>query len=122
MLAFALALAAAGLFLIFFDQPLFGALCLLAALAIAITGAFSKTGKTAKAVAKGTTTGMWKGMQEAETTSPDLSTAEQAVSNAGGFAGQQVFAPRKKQLRLKGISGWAELNQRLIDGFKKIFK
>lgn len=122
MLEFALALVAAGLFLIFFDQPFFGALCLLAALAIALAGALSKTGKAAKAVAKGTTKGMWKELQEAETGSPGLSTAEQAVSNAGGFVGQQVFAPRKKQLRFRGISGWAELNQRLIDGFKKIFK
>ena len=122
MLAVVLVLVAASLFLIFFDQPLFGALFLLAAAAVAIAGALSKTGKTTKAIAEGTTKGMWKDMQEAETGSPDLSTAEQAVSNAGGFAGQQVFAPRKKQLRFKGISGWAELNEKLISGFKKIFK
>lgn len=122
MLAVVLTLAAAALIFIFFDQPLLGALCLLTAAAIAIAGALSKTGSAAKKIAEGSTKGMWKELQEAETGSPDISTTEQAVSNAGGFAGQQAFAPRKKQLRFKGISGWTELNQKLIDGFKKIFK
>jgi hypothetical protein len=65
---------------------------------------------------------MYKELEAADTQSQGLSIAEQAVSNAGGFAGQQVFAPRKKQLRFKKASGWAELNQRLIDTFKKVFK
>jgi len=134
LLEWFLAFVAAAMFFVFVDQGLLAGLCAIAAILIAVARIASKTGKTARETGKALTKNIGKELSEAETGFPDKSILEEGAKNAADLAGQQLmagsirntksrkFAKDNYQFKFKGLGSVGEACQRLIDGFKKVFK